>query len=166
MDKFASYGGPVHRFKGACSNKLTIRHDRLERQFLDALASRVLQPDMLEHAILEFQNRLQHNLSECLDERERARAEAPRLKSDLRRLETEARNLGDAIAEIGSRHSPTLLSRLEFLEGRIEALTSRLQEESQEPQLVPLDRVRHFVLRQADRLLSVLLSDRTTAKLA
>src|SRR5579862_2229367 len=45
---------PVHRYKGACPNKLTIRCNRLEHKLLDALATRVLQPDILEHTILEF----------------------------------------------------------------------------------------------------------------
>lgn len=162
----ASYGCPVNRFKGACPNKLRIRHDRLEHQLLEALKNQFLRPEMLEHTVLEFHSRIQHDLSEFMEERDRVRADTPQLKTELRKLETEARNLGGAIADFGSHKSPTLLSQLGYVEDRIEALKQKLEQNIAEPRLVPLDRVRHLVLQQADRLLSVLLNDRATAKLA
>jgi site-specific DNA recombinase len=163
---YALYGCPIHRYRGGCPNDLMIRHDLLEQQLIDALTARFLQPEILERTILEFQNQVQRNLADFLEDRKRAISEAPRLKSELRKLETEASNLGGAIAEFGSHRSPTLLSRLGYVEDQIGVVRGRLEVDFPEPQPVPIDRLRHFVLEQSERLKSVLLQDRATAKLA
>ncbi len=124
-----------------CPNKLTIRHNRLENPLPDALCNQFLRPEMLEYAILEFHRRIHRNLSEFVDERNRVRMDAPRLKNELRKIETEARNLSGAIAEFGNHKSPTLLSQLGYVENRIEEFRQKLQQNNPEPELVPLERV-------------------------
>jgi hypothetical protein len=47
----ARYGCPNHRYKGVCSNGITIIHGRLERQLLQGLIKDFLRPEMLGHAI-------------------------------------------------------------------------------------------------------------------
>lgn len=116
------YGCPVHRYKGVCPNKLEIRHDRLERQLLKHLVGSVLRPDMLDHTILAFQERIKRSSDQFIESQKCAHAELPRRKIELRKLEVEAKNLGAAIAEYGIRRSPTLMAQLTFVESRIEVI--------------------------------------------
>ena len=60
------YGCFAHRFRGAsvCSNSLYIRQQTLERQLIDGLTNRILRPDMLEHALASFSEKLQQRLEE------------------------------------------------------------------------------------------------------
>ncbi len=59
---YVRYACPSHRYPGVCSNKLTIRQDRLEEQLLAALEDRLLKPEIIEHVIqrvhVEFRRRL------------------------------------------------------------------------------------------------------------
>ena len=56
--------------------------------------------------------------------------------------------------------------KLGHVEDRIEFLNRRLEDNSPEPQLVPFDRLRHFVVEQTDRRVTLLLNARAMAKLA
>ena len=47
----SSHPSAVRRYRGVCSNKLTIRQDRLEEQLLAALEDRLLKPEIFEHII-------------------------------------------------------------------------------------------------------------------
>jgi site-specific DNA recombinase len=164
--KYAYYGCPVNRYKGACPNRLRIKRDRLERQLLKHLAEAVLRPDMLEHTILEFQERIKRSSDLFVESQKRAQAEMPRMKVELRKLEVEARNLGGAIAEYGIRRSPTLMAQLTFVENRIEVIDRQLKEVQPEPPKVSTERVREFVLQKASELETILQGDRAAAKQA
>ena len=81
-------------------------------------------------------------------------------------LENEARNLSSAIAEYGTRRSPTLLAQLTFVGNRIETIDLQLHKVQPEPPNVPIERVREFVLERAADLQKILLRDRAAAKQA
>jgi len=164
--KTGKYGCPLHRYKGVCPNSLTIRHDRLEDQLIQATVEMALRPDMLEHAILEFNKQLENDAATYLEDRRIALAEKPRLQIELKKLELEAHNLGVAIAQFGIHHSPTLLSQLSSVEDRIATIDNNLQEARPNPPNVPIERIREFVTRQASKLKSLLLGDPAAAKLA
>ena len=164
--KYARYGCPVHRFKGACPNGLTIRHDRLEQQLLSPLIERFLRPETLEYLILEFHSQIQRDLVQYIESRTQAQRELPRKRAELRKLEAEARNLSGAIAEYGHHKSPSLLAQLSFVEDRIERIRRQLDDETPEPPNIPIDRIREFVLRQAANLETILIGDRVAAKQA
>jgi site-specific DNA recombinase len=164
--KYARYGCTVHRYKGACSNRLNIRHSRLEDQLLHGVLDVALRPDMLEYAISEFHKRLQLDSAKYLEDRALALSQKPKLKAEFRKLEIEARHLAKAIAQYGSHRSPTLLAQLSHTEERIATIERNLKEPIHDLPNVPIERIRAFVFQQASNLKSVLLSDRDAAKLA
>jgi site-specific DNA recombinase len=164
--KYAKYGCPAHRYKGVCPNSLSIRHDRLEKQLIHSVTEIALRPDKLEYAILEFHNQIQRDAAQYIRAREKAQADMPKLKVELRKLELEARNLGGAIAQYGTHRSPTLLSELSLVEHRIEVIDGLLKESTPEVPDVPIERIREFVFQQASRLEPLLLGDRAAAKQA
>jgi site-specific DNA recombinase len=164
--KTASYGCPAYRYKRVCPNKLTIRHDRLERQVIKFLTEVVLRPDNLEYAISEFHHQIQCEAANYIGARKKAQDERPKLSIELRRLENEARHLADAIARYGTDRSPALLSELSLRENRIETINTLLEESMPELPDVPIERIREFVLQQSTNLESVLMGDRHAAKQA
>lgn len=60
----------------------------------------------------------------------------------------------------------TLLSQLGYAEERIKTIQRSLEETTPDLPMVPVERIKKFVLQQADNLKSVLLGDRSAAKLA
>jgi hypothetical protein len=162
----AKYGCPNHRFKGVCPNNLTIGHDRVEQQLIGHVTEVSLRTDNLEYAISEFHGQLQRGVAEYLEEREKAQAEIPKLKVELRKLEAQAHNLGVAIAQYGTQHSRTLLSELGLVENRIDAIKGLLNNPTLEVPDVGIEQIREFVLKQANNLSALLLGDRTAAKQA
>jgi len=121
--KDARYGCPNHRYKGVCTNAVNIYYQRLERQLIGAIVSGMLGRNMLEHAVEQFHKQLRQDAERLIESRKKTRSEAPRLKAELRKLDIEAKNLGSAIATYGIHRSPTLLSQLELVENRMEAIT-------------------------------------------
>jgi hypothetical protein len=164
--KNASYGCPVNRYKGVCPNDLRIRRNRLESQLIDELIERALRPEMLEHAIEEFQNQFERESAQYLRDCQSAEAQRPKLVAELRKLESEINNLSSAIAQYGTYQSPALLSLLSAAEDRKATLERRLGEAKPVLQSVPIDRVRDFVYEKATDLKSILLSDPKRAKIA
>jgi len=110
----AAYGWPGDKNKGVCPNSLTIRDLRLEAQLFKGLIGQLLRPEMLEYAITSFHQQLKDAVIRTEQENRRAASEIPKLKLELRRLETEAGNLADAIQAMGHRGSPSLLSHLGY----------------------------------------------------
>ena len=58
------YGCFGRRFRGTCTNDLYIRQATLEQQLIEALTSRLLRPDMLEHAVTSFHEALLQRIEE------------------------------------------------------------------------------------------------------
>jgi hypothetical protein len=77
---------------------------------------------MLDHAILEFHRQIQRESVLYVESHNRIRLEMPKIKAERRKLEIEARNLSGAIAQYGTHRSLTLLSKLTFVESRIETI--------------------------------------------
>ena len=80
-------GVPLTVTKGVCPNGLQILHERLEHQMLKHLVENVLRPDMLEHTIIEFQDRIKKSSELFIESQIRVQAELPKLKTELRKLE-------------------------------------------------------------------------------
>ena len=54
----------AHRYRGVCSNVLTIRQDLLESQLLAALEQRILNSRLIDYTLQRFQEELQKRLAE------------------------------------------------------------------------------------------------------
>ncbi len=90
----AHFGCSTARNKGEsqCTNRLTLRHDRLEREVLAALKERLMDPDLFRVFVEEFTaewNRLQAEASTGLTAR----------REELLRAERQLTKLVDALAE-------------------------------------------------------------------
>ena len=86
-----SYGCPQNYYRGACTNNLKARQDRLEQTLLAGLQQAVLQSDAIEYAIKACQEQLNervHTLQEELGHANQRKAE----------LEKELGNLINAVA--------------------------------------------------------------------
>ncbi|MGA7241555.1 MAG: hypothetical protein WBX19_00155 [Terracidiphilus sp.] len=121
---------------------------------------------MLEHAILAFQDQIKRSAELFIETQIRVQAELPKLKTELKKLENEARNLSTAIAEYGTRRSPTLMAQLTFVENRIETIDLQLHQVQPAPPKVPIEKIREFVLERSADLQKILLGDRAAAKQA
>jgi site-specific DNA recombinase len=159
------YGCPEHRNNGLCENDLTIRQDRLSEQLLGFIVGQLLQPELLEHAIVRFyeQIRILDNKSER--EHQKGLTEIDTLKDKKARLTQEAGNLAEAIAENGHRKSPTLLSLLQNIEAQVEAINMRLKSPKKTEKITASkDEVRDFVFQKARDLQTSLKADVLIAK--
>ena len=157
---YVKYGCPSHRYRGVCSNRLTIRRDRVEEQLLGALERRLVEPDMLDYMLKRFREQLDHRLEEIRRESDRL----PELHGERQRLEGQAKRIADAIADAG--HSPSLLAQLSSIESRLAQILQQI-EAHQPMDLDPnLDEIREFVLKNVIQLRRVLSNDPGVAKAA
>ncbi|MGA2631739.1 MAG: recombinase family protein [Terriglobia bacterium] len=158
---YVKYVCPSARYRGICSNKLYIRRDRLEEQLLNALASNLRRPELLEGALESFKEQL-----ECRAREIRQTADSinePQLRVELEKATERARNLVEAIAV--QRTSPFLSQELARVEGRINEITTVLNapKRAEQPQWSH-DELRQFVLRKAGSLVELLQGDPKLAK--
>lgn len=54
----------AHRYRGVCSNALSIRQDRLESQLLAALEQRILNSRLIDYTLQRFHEELQKRPAE------------------------------------------------------------------------------------------------------
>jgi site-specific DNA recombinase len=157
---YVRYGCPSHRYRAVCSNELTIRQDRLEQQLLAALEARILNSQLIEYTLQQFQDELQKRLAEIqrsatgLDEFRRQRSE----------LQLKAERLTTAIADTG--HSPALLSKLAEIEGQIAQVNRREKAARPVKLSAAVGEVREFVYSQVMQLRELFQQDATGSKAA
>jgi DNA invertase Pin-like site-specific DNA recombinase len=113
------YGCPNYRYRDMCTNRMTILRTRLEQQLIAALSANLLDSRLEEERMREFTSRLTAQIE--LEEKLARETElnSPKLSEERSDLQTQARNLVDAIASHG-------LSA--FLSTQLEAVESRLAE--------------------------------------
>ncbi len=141
---YVRYGCPSHRYRGVCSNALTIRRDRLEEQLLGALEERIFRADLIEYTLTRFHAELQKRLTEIQKHSEQTSSRAV-LEQQRRDLEIQARRLADAVAAAG--HSPTLLTRLAATESEIESINCKLEQLRPVNLKIDMEETREFVLK-------------------
>jgi site-specific DNA recombinase len=120
------YGCSGHRYKGACTNAITIRRDSLEEQFLRWLTYDLLQSDRLQQAASSFHAKVQNRISELQAEARKNAVNAPELQKELEQKKREAWNITDVIASMGRDSSPMLQSRLQAAEARMREIAELL----------------------------------------
>ncbi|HJZ97574.1 MAG TPA: recombinase zinc beta ribbon domain-containing protein [Candidatus Solibacter sp.] len=155
---YAKYGCPSHRYRGICKNAVTIRQDRLEAQLLTALEQRLSNPQMIEYTLTRFHEELERRLLKIQKEA----AGLEELLCERRQLQEKAKRISEAIAEAG--HSPTLLSSLATLEGKIAAVDSRMETHAPVDVTAAVGEIREFVYRNVLQLRTLLRGDAAKAK--
>jgi hypothetical protein len=157
---YVRYGCPSHRYRGVCSNGLTIRRDRLEEQLIAAIEKRVLNSHLVEHTVQRFYDELQKRLAEI----QRGSSGLDEFRRERRDLQVKAERLADAIAEAG--HSPVLLSKLATVESQISAVDRRLEAHAPKDLTATMEELRGFVCKNVMNLQELLRSDGANARTA
>jgi hypothetical protein len=110
------YGCTNHRFRDACSNKMTILRSRLEKQLISAISKNLLDARLEQQRILDFSAQLKATMA-LEEELASSTLDAPSLKAERSELEKQAGRLVDAMAQHG--FSPFLSSQLAKVESRL-----------------------------------------------
>jgi site-specific DNA recombinase len=155
---YAKYGCPSHRYRGVCSNALTIRRERLEDQLLAALEDRILNSQLIEYTLQRFEDELRKRLKE-IDRGAPANREQHHLRE---KLQAQAQRLADAIAEDG--HSPTLLAKLSTIEAQIAEIDRQPTFSKPKELSAVLDQARQFVYTTVLQLKERFRGDATALK--
>ncbi|PYX69898.1 MAG: hypothetical protein DMG72_19760 [Acidobacteria bacterium] len=156
--RHAMYGCPQHFYRGACANDLRLRQDYLERQLLSELQVAMLQPEVIDYTLREFQSHLAAARVYAAQDQERAQERKKTLEEQLQRLTA-------AVAESG--HSSFLLQAIAEREGEL-AEVERLRAAAGDSVNQDQDELRRFALEQLSALPELLSADvgRARAELA
>ena len=154
------YGCPSHRYRGVCSNKLTIRQDRLEDQLLSAFEDRVLRPDLLTYTLSRFRTELQKKLAEM--QRSERDSSKSVLEDKRKELQCRGSRLADAIAAAG--HSSILLAQLASVESQIAEIDHRLKVFKPFNLTATVDEIEHFAHTNLFQLRSLMRENTPRAK--
>jgi site-specific DNA recombinase len=157
---YVRYGCPSHRYRRVCENGLTIRQDRLEEQLIGAIEQRILNSNLIDYAIRQFQLGLQKRL----DEMQRETTGLDELRRERRNLKAKADRLANAVAEMG--HSPSLLAKLGEVDAQIAAVDRRMDEQKPIDLTATVAEMREFVLRNILELRTLLREDAGKSKAA
>ena len=120
----AYYGCATNRNKGTCSNRLTLRLDRLEEAVLYGLQERLVTPELTAAFVSEYTREVNRLKSE-------ASAVHAGSKRRLTTLDNQIANIVETVAS--GRASPALLDRLEKLEAEKGRLSVELDEPVPDP---------------------------------
>jgi DNA invertase Pin-like site-specific DNA recombinase len=160
---YPAYGCPYHRFRGVCTNSVTIQQPRLERQLLARIAASLRKPEYPAFIAEEFEKQLaEAQRAEALADAEVLESREALLKERSVLIES-ADNLGKSMAAHG--FSPTLSSQLSHAEKRIETITGLLKPKVKiEVKLPSAAQIEEFLHRRMEELVELLIGDPIRAK--
>lgn len=154
-----------YRFHKTCHNSVKVLESVLERHLIDHIVGKILTSESLDYAIEQFHTQLTARLHLQQEHLRKGRSSAPALAREQSRLESERRNIMDALRELGPVES--LKEEFVRIEDRLRMIADGLkQDAAQVPQEVSLNDAQQFVHDQAKHLSELLLSDRVSAQLA
>ncbi|HWR16056.1 MAG TPA: recombinase family protein [Terriglobales bacterium] len=159
----ARYGCPNHRFRGVCSNDVTIPQRRLEEQLLTALSRNLLDHTEQESLVRAVTDQVRANLEAQASRARHATERQADLKQERAKLAKKATNLAAAIADYSM--SATLKMELQAVEARLNDVDKMLAPAP--AAAVPSfsdDEVREFVKQTCQNLVDVLSGDPVTAR--
>ena len=121
---YVIYGCRNRRFRQACTSRPSIRRERLEQQLIAAISANLRDPRLEEERACEFTTQL--NAAIELEEKLARESETnrPKLEAERSELESQARNLVDAITKHGI--SPFISAQLATTEARLAEIQRRL----------------------------------------
>jgi hypothetical protein len=121
---YVYYACRNRRFRQACTARPGIRRERLEQQLIAAIAANLLDPRLEEERAREFAAQLNSAIE--LEEKLAREAElnGAKLEGERSELESQARNLVDAITKHGI--SPFISAQLATAEARLAEIERRL----------------------------------------
>ena len=113
--RYFTFGCAAYHSRGRaiCANSLTVSEKKVNEAVLGALRNTLLRPEVLQHFIKAFNERL-------ITARKAMPSEAKALEESIQRAEARVRNITEAVAQAG--WSATLGDRLREEEGRLQVL--------------------------------------------
>ena len=150
------YGCSYHSARGStvCTNSLLVPQPSLERQLLAGLRSKVLHEDVMNYALLRFEQALSRTGEGLADG-------TPELKRREVQLEREIANVARALTD---GYSFTMSTRLRGLEKELDGVRVRLAKPDQTPAQFQAQEVKRFVHVQLADLRLLLNRDVTAAR--
>jgi site-specific DNA recombinase len=161
---YTRYGCPSHRYRGVCSNELTIRQERLEEQLLEAIETRILTPPMMDHLLERFNQELERRITATRSEAAGGSGTLLGLQKQRDELQSKARRLAEAISAVG--HSKTLLSELSQVENRLDGVNQQIDSFTPMQLETTAQEIRDFVLKNLLQLRNLLRGDPAIARAA
>jgi DNA invertase Pin-like site-specific DNA recombinase len=154
-----SYGCPQNFYRGACVNRLKARVDWLEDQLLSQLQTAVMEPEVLNYALNEFERQLATSFSEMSNQIGRMRQ-----RSEL--IQQELRNLVSTVASCGP--SATLVDAINQREQELNEIRQKLLAGEDDSVSDQVARMRQFMTEHLSDIRQLLCADvqRARAELA
>jgi hypothetical protein len=158
-NRVTRYGCRAHRQEAKCSNKATIRVDRLEAQLLDAIIEK-LQPEVIDKSLGVLQQQIEAYLA---DQSRVEKLDEADLKSRVQQLKKEQSNVIRAIASLGG--SDPLFDELTRVGKELKQVNKELELLTEAtPDGITFEEFKAFVRRKANDLKCVLRGDPALAK--
>jgi DNA invertase Pin-like site-specific DNA recombinase len=145
-----SYGCPQNFYRGACVNRLKARADWLEDQLLSQLQLAVMEPEVLNYALKEFERQLAASFSEMSNQIDRIRQ-----RSEL--IQQELRNLVSTVASCGP--SATLVDAINQREQELNELRQKLLAGEGDSVSDQVARIRQFVTENLSDIRQLFCAD-------
>jgi len=165
--EMARYGCIGHRYRGTCSNKLTILRRVLEPRLLAALANNLQEPTFRTQLAEEFHRQVVFASEERNQRLAQVTASRPQLQERERELQSQAENIAYSLSI--AKGSKTLIERLQSIDAELERVREMLAvpgvaEKPESPPL-PVAGIEEFLRRKTADMAALITGDPELAKL-
>ncbi len=157
------YGCRNHRFRNTCTNKVTIRRNRLEPQLIAAISKNLLDARLEQQRVQDFSAQLKAAIE--VEEKLAAEAgsQAPKLKTERTDLDKQASHLVDAIRQHGC--SPYLSAELTKVESRMAEIDRLLTAKpTSKPTTFTDEQIAEFLRQECQNFCDALAGDAEFAR--
>ena len=157
------YGCTNHRFRNTCTNKVTIRRNRLEPQLIAAISKNLLDARLEQQRVQDFSAQLKAAIE--VEEKLAAEAgsQAPKLKTERTDLDKQASHLVDAIRQHGC--SPYLSAELTKVESRMAEIDRLLTAKpTSKPTTFTDEQIAEFLRQECQNFCDALAGDAEFAR--
>ena len=159
----ARYGCIGHRYRGTCTNKLTIRRDVLEARLLQALSRNVLEAGVRDRLSREFREQLVAAWKDRASRAQQVESSVKSLRGKQEMLRQQAENLLDAIA--ATNGSSLVYERLSSIEAQMRSIDQLLATQVEVRAALPSeDDLRKFLERKLANVAALFAGDPELAK--
>jgi site-specific DNA recombinase len=152
---YPKYGCSQHFNRGACSNSVMVRRDRVEERLLDDLQNQVLKREAIEYVLGEFGTHVKNAFANLSNQMTQMRERKQKLEGELRRLASTA-------AETGP--SAFLVEAIHEREQQLRQITDQLLAGGEDSVDAHLSDIRKFVTQRLGDLRSLLAGDPVPAR--
>lgn len=152
----ATYGCAQNFSRGACSNAVRVRQDKLEKALFENLQQTVLRPEVVDLVLAEFLSALRAARSETDGKK-------LHFEARIKELESELRNLATAIAK-GKLSTSVLLESIHERESELRQIQTLIKSQvAKEPEISP-EYLGEFARTRLQQICDLIKADVVKAK--